>query len=41
MKLGIMAMPVVSELWRLEQEGHKFEDSLAGMNMFERDRTVV
>lgn len=31
-------MPLVSELRRLEQEGHKFEDSLTGMNMFERER---
>lgn len=33
-----MVMPLVSELQRLEHEGHKFEDSLAGMNMFERER---
>lgn len=31
-------MPLVSELQRLEQEGHKFDDSLTGMNMFERER---
>lgn len=32
-----MVTPLVSELQRLEHEGHKFEDSLTGMNMFERE----